>query len=133
MLTNNHVIEGADEIAVALPDGKTVAARVVGTDPETDLAVLKVQASGLTPIAIGDSDALQVGDVVLAVGNPFGVGQTVTQGMVSGTGRNRLGINTYENFVQTDAAINPGNSGGALVDVSGRPWSRCAPRNLGPA
>ena len=120
ILTNNHVIEGADRIAVALPAGNAVAAKVVGTDPESDLAVLKVKADGLAAITFGDSDALQVGDVVLAVGDPFGVGQTVTQGIVSATGRNRLGINTFENFIQTDAAINPGNSGGALVDIEGK-------------
>ena len=120
ILTNNHVIEGADQIAVALPAGNAVQARVVGTDPESDLAVLRVKAEGLVAIAFGDSDALQVGDVVLAVGDPFGVGQTVTQGIVSATGRNRLGINTFENFIQTDAAINPGNSGGALVDIEGK-------------
>ena len=120
ILTNNHVIEGADQIAVALPAGNAVPARVVGTDPESDLAVLRVKAEGLVAIAFGDSDALQVGDVVLAVGDPFGVGQTVTQGIVSATGRNRLGINTFENFIQTDAAINPGNSGGALVDIEGK-------------
>ena len=120
VLTNNHVVEGAGAIAVALGEGKPAPAKVVGTDPETDLAVLKIDARELTPIALGDSDALQVGDVVLAIGNPFGVGQTVTQGIVSGTGRNRVGINTFENFIQTDAAINPGNSGGALVDAAGR-------------
>ena len=100
--------------------GQPARARVVGTDPETDLAVLKIEAEGLQPIAVGDSDGAQVGDVVLAIGNPFGVGQTVTPGIVSGTGRNRVGINTFENFIQTDAAINPGNSGGALVDAAGR-------------
>ena len=120
VLTNNHVIEGAEQIAVALPNGKTVPARVVGADPESDLAVLRVDQGGLTPIEFGDSNALQVGDVVLAVGDPFGVGQTVTQGIVSATGRDRVGINTFENFIQTDAAINPGNSGGALVDIDGR-------------
>lgn len=120
VLTNNHVIEGAEQIAVALPNGKTVPARTVGADPESDLAVLRVNQTGLAPIEFGDSNALQVGDVVLAVGDPFGVGQTVTQGIVSATGRNRVGINTFENFIQTDAAINPGNSGGALVDIDGR-------------
>ena len=118
ILTNNHVVNGADQIAVALPTGNAVPARVVGTDPESDLAVLRVEAEGLAAIALGNSDALQVGDVVLAVGDPFGVG--VTQGIVSATGRNRLGINTFENFIQTDAAINPGNSGGALVDIEGK-------------
>jgi len=96
-----------------------LAARVVGTDPETDLAVLKIDAKNLSAITFGKSEELQVGDVVLAIGNPFGVGQTVTQGIVSATGRNRLGINTFENFIQTDAAINPGNSGGALIDTNG--------------
>ena len=120
VLTNNHVVEGAGTIAVALAEGKPAPARVIGTDPETDLAVLKIEARDLKPIALGDSDAVQIGDVVLAIGNPFGVGQTVTQGIVSGTGRNRVGINTFENFIQTDAAINPGNSGGALVDATGR-------------
>lgn len=120
VLTNNHVIEGAEQIAVALPNGKTVPARTVGTDPESDLAVLRVNQTGLAPVEFGDSNALQVGDVVLAVGDPFGIGQTVTQGIVSATGRNRVGINTFENFIQTDAAINPGNSGGALVDIEGR-------------
>ena len=119
ILTNNHVIAGADEIAVMLPDGKVAEARVVGADPETDLAVLKVASKDLQPITFADADTVQVGDIVLAVGDPFGVGQTVTQGIVSATGRNRLGINTFENFIQTDAAINPGNSGGALVDTAG--------------
>jgi len=120
ILTNNHVIEGGGTIAVAIGKGEPLPAKVIGTDPETDLAVLKVAASGLQPIALGDSETVQIGDVVLAIGNPFGVGQTVTQGIVSGTGRNRVGINTFENFIQTDAAINPGNSGGALVDAAGR-------------
>ncbi len=119
VLTNNHVIESADEIAVVLGDGRIAQAKVVGTDPETDLAVLRISADRLRPINFGDSEALQVGDMVLAIGNPFGVGQTVTQGIVSATGRQRLGINTFENFIQTDAAINPGNSGGALIDARG--------------
>lgn len=119
ILTNNHVVEGADEIAVMLPGGKVAEARVVGTDPETDLAVLRVEAKGLQAITFADPGTVQIGDIVLAVGDPFGVGQTVTQGIVSATGRNRLGINTFENFIQTDAAINPGNSGGALVDTAG--------------
>ena len=119
ILTNNHVIEGADDIEVALNDGRVVKATVMGTDPETDLAVLRVALDDLTAITLGDSDALQVGDPVLAVGNPFGVGKTVTSGIVSALGRSQLGINTFENFIQTDAAINPGNSGGALVDVNG--------------
>ena len=119
VLTNNHVIEGADEILVALKDGHVGKARVVGTDPETDLAVLQVELGELPAITIGDSTHLRVGDVVLAIGNPFGVGQTVTQGIVSATGRNQLGINTFEDFIQTDAAINPGNSGGALINAYG--------------
>jgi len=119
VLTNNHVVDGADEIAVAFRSGETAEARVVGVDPETDLAVLRVAATGLTAITLADPGSIEVGDPVLAIGNPFGVGQTVTKGIVSATGRNRLGINTFENFIQTDAAINPGNSGGALVDGSG--------------
>ncbi len=119
ILTNNHVIEGADEIQIALSDGRSAQAQVVGTDLETDVAVLKIEMGKLPSIVIGQSDALQVGDVVLAIGNPFGVGQTVTHGIVSATGRNHLGINTFENFIQTDAAINPGNSGGALVNTEG--------------
>ncbi|HEU0204847.1 MAG TPA: trypsin-like peptidase domain-containing protein [Burkholderiaceae bacterium] len=120
ILTNSHVVADADAIAVGLPNGQQARAKVIGTDPETDLAVVKIDAQGLAPIALGDSDALRIGDIVLAIGNPFGVGQTVTQGIVSATGRNRVGINTFENFIQTDAAINPGNSGGALVDASGK-------------
>jgi len=119
ILTNNHVIEGADEIRVSLHDGRSAAATVVGTDREADLAVLKVELDKLPTITLGDSDRLRVGDVVLAIGNPFGVGQTVTQGIVSATGRSELGINTFENFIQTDAAINPGNSGGALITARG--------------
>ena len=119
ILTNNHVVEGANEVAVTLPGGRTAKVRIVGTDPETDLAVLQADAKNLTPIVFGDSDRIQVGDIVLAIGDPFGVGQTVTMGIVSATGRTRLGINPIENFIQTDAAINPGNSGGALVDVNG--------------
>ncbi len=119
ILTNNHVVAGADEIAVSLRGGRAGPARLVGADPESDLAVLKTELKDLAPITFGDSDRIDVGDVVLAIGNPFGVGQTVTQGIVSATGRNRLGINTFENFIQTDAAVNPGNSGGALIDVRG--------------
>ena len=119
ILTNNHVVEGATEIEVALNDSRKVRAKVIGTDPETDLAILKITLDRLPVITLGNSDALQVGDQVLAIGNPFGVGQTVTSGIVSALGRNQLGINTFENFIQTDAAINPGNSGGALVDVNG--------------
>ncbi len=119
LLTNNHVIEGADEIEVQLLDGRRASAKVVGTDPETDVAVLKIELEKLPVITFGSTDTLQVGDVVLAIGNPFGVGQTVTSGIVSAIGRTQLGINTFENFIQTDAAINPGNSGGALVDATG--------------
>ena len=119
ILTNQHVVEAADEIQVALADGRTVPARVVGADPETDLAVLKIDADNLPAITFAQVDSLKVGDWVLAVGNPFGVGQTVTAGIVSALGRTHLGINTFENFIQTDAAINPGNSGGALVDAAG--------------
>jgi serine protease DegQ len=119
LLTNNHVITGADDIEVRLFDGRQVQAKLVGTDPETDVAVLKIALDKLPAIQLGNMDELQVGDVVLAIGNPFGVGQTVTSGIVSALGRNHLGINTFENFIQTDAAINPGNSGGALVDTTG--------------
>ena len=119
LLTNNHVVEGASEIEVALADSRKARAQVIGTDPETDLAILKVNLERLPTITLGNSDALQVGDQVLAIGNPFGVGQTVTSGIVSALGRNQLGINNFENFIQTDAAINPGNSGGALIDVHG--------------
>jgi serine protease DegQ len=120
VLTNNHVIEEADEIEVILNDGRKSAAQVIGTDPETDLAILKINLTDLPVITLGNSDALEIGDQVLAIGNPFGVGQTVTSGIVSALGRTQLGINTFENFIQTDAAINPGNSGGALVDVKGQ-------------
>jgi serine protease DegS len=119
ILTNNHVIDGADEILVALLDGRTARASLVGRDLESDLAVLKIPMNGLPTIVLGDSEGLRVGDVVLAIGNPFGVGQTVTQGIVSATGRHQLGISTFENFIQTDAAINPGNSGGALINPYG--------------
>ena len=119
ILTNNHVIQGADAIQVSLRDGRTATAKVIGTDPDTDLAVLKVDLTNLPTITMGDSDHVRVGDVVLAIGNPFGVGQTVTMGIISATGRDKLGLNTFENFLQTDAAINPGNSGGALVDSDG--------------
>ena len=119
ILTNNHVVESADEIEVVLQDSRRVRGKVIGTDPDTDLAILKITLERLPVITLGNSDALQVGDLVLAIGNPFGVGQTVTSGIVSALGRNQLGINTFENFIQTDAAINPGNSGGALVDVNG--------------
>ncbi|MBK9132401.1 MAG: trypsin-like peptidase domain-containing protein [Gammaproteobacteria bacterium] len=119
VLTNNHVVDGSDEILVGLNDGRSAPATVIGTDPESDIAVLKIALGNLSVITLGDSNALQVGDVVLAIGNPFGVGQTVTQGIVSATGRSQLGISTFENFIQTDAAINPGNSGGALIDPYG--------------
>jgi len=119
ILTNNHVVEGADEIEVVLNDSRSARAKVIGTDPETDLAILKIELDKLPVIVLGNSDGAQVGDQVLAIGNPFGVGQTVTSGIVSALGRNHLGINTFENFIQTDAAINPGNSGGALVDTNG--------------
>jgi serine protease DegQ len=119
VLTNNHVIETADEIEIALADGRKAAAKVVGTDPETDLAVVKINLQNLPAITLGHADQARVGDVVLAIGNPFGVGQTVTMGIISALGRNHLGINTFENFIQTDAAINPGNSGGALIDANG--------------
>jgi len=120
ILTANHVVDGADEIKVATTDGKEFTAKLVGSDPPTDIAVLKITAGDLGAIAIADSDKLEVGDVVIAIGNPFNVGQTVTMGIVSAVGRMSLDINEYENFIQTDAAINPGNSGGALVDAEGR-------------
>ncbi|AYC34225.1 PDZ domain-containing protein [Pseudomonas cavernae] len=119
LLTNNHVTAGADQIVVALKDGRETLARVIGSDPETDLAVLKIDLKDLPAITLGRSDSISIGDVALAIGNPFGVGQTVTMGIISATGRNQLGLNTYEDFIQTDAAINPGNSGGALVDARG--------------
>jgi len=119
ILTNHHVIEAADEIEVALNDGRQGRAKLVGTDPESDLAVLRVEAQDLPAITFGSSDNLRVGDIVLAIGNPLGIGQTVTYGIVSGLGRTGLGINVFENFIQTDAAINQGNSGGALVDARG--------------
>ena len=119
ILTNHHVIEAADEIEVALADGKKLRAKIIGADQETDLAVLQVNDAKLPAITFGETDRVKVGDVVLAIGNPFGVGQTVTMGIVSALGRSGLQINTYENFIQTDAAINPGNSGGALTDAAG--------------
>jgi serine protease DegQ len=119
VLTNNHVVEGADEIEVTLNDGRKAKAKIIGTDPDTDLALLKIDLDKLPVIVLGSAESMQVGDQVLAIGNPFGLGQTVSAGIVSALGRNQLGINTFENFIQTDAAINPGNSGGALVDVSG--------------
>ncbi|MBZ4200274.1 MAG: Do family serine endopeptidase [Methylotenera sp.] len=119
ILTNNHVVASADEIDIALSDGRKMPAKIVGTDPETDLALIKIDAHNLPAITFASSDTLNVGDVVLAIGNPFGVGQTVTQGIISALGRTHLGINTFENFIQTDASINPGNSGGALIDTEG--------------
>ena len=120
ILTNNHVVDGASEVTVALTDGREFTAKVVGRDAKTDIAVVKIKADDLPVVALADSDKVEVGDVVLAVGNPFGVGQTVTKGIVSATERGGVGIEDYENFIQTDAAINPGNSGGALVDIDGR-------------
>ena len=119
VLTNNHVVEGADEIEVVLTDGRKAPAKIVGLDPETDLAVIKINLDKLPVIVLGQSELARVGDVVLAIGNPFGVGQTVTMGIISALGRNNLHINSFENFIQTDAAINFGNSGGALVDTRG--------------
>lgn len=119
VLTNNHVVEDADDIEVTLTDGRKSKAQVIGTDPETDLAILKISLDKLPIMVLGNSESAEVGDQVLAIGNPFGVGQTVTSGIISALGRSELGINTFENFIQTDAAINPGNSGGALVDVNG--------------
>jgi len=119
ILTNHHVVEAADEIEVGLADGRKFLAKVVGSDPDTDLAVLRVSVDGLPAINFGSSEALRVGDVVLAIGNPFNLGHTVTAGIVSALGRSGLNMSTYENFIQTDAAINPGNSGGALVDSRG--------------
>jgi len=119
ILTNHHVIEAADEIEVALNDGRQAKAKLVGIDPESDLAVLKIELQNLPAVTFGRLEGVTVGDLVLAIGNPFGVGQTVTMGIVSGLGRTHLGINTFEDFIQTDAAINPGNSGGALVDSGG--------------
>jgi serine protease DegS len=119
VLTNNHVIAGADEILVSLRDGRTLKAEIVGTDPDTDLAILHIQLENPPFMVLGQSANLRVGDVVLAIGNPFGVGQTVTSGIVSAKGRSMLGISTFENFIQTDAAINPGNSGGALINALG--------------
>ena len=119
MLTNNHVIEGADDIRVRLSDGRESKAKLVGTDPESDVAVLKVDLNRLPVVSLGNIEQAQVGDSVLAIGNPFNVGQTVTSGIISALGRSGLGLSTFENFIQTDAAINPGNSGGALIDVNG--------------
>ncbi|CAA0096007.1 trypsin-like peptidase domain-containing protein [Zhongshania aliphaticivorans] len=120
LLTNYHVIKGADEILVLLHDGRQALASVIGSDADTDLAVLKIDLDNLTSITIGDPGKIHVGNIVLAIGNPYGFGQTVTQGIVSATGRYGLGLSQFENFIQTDAAINPGNSGGALIDTKGR-------------
>ncbi|MDL1863912.1 Do family serine endopeptidase [Betaproteobacteria bacterium PRO5] len=119
ILTNHHVVEAASEIQVALMDGRNAEARIIGSDPESDLAVLKIDLSELPSITFGESEKARVGDIVLAIGNPFGVGQTMTMGIIGALGRSQVGINTFENFIQTDAAINPGNSGGALTDTSG--------------
>lgn len=119
ILTNYHVVANTKQIKVTLLDGRSVTAKRVGSDPETDLALLKIELKNLPSITLSDSDLLEVGDIVLAIGNPYGVGQTVTQGIISATGRDRVGLNTYENFIQTDAAINPGNSGGALINTHG--------------
>jgi serine protease DegS len=120
ILTNNHVVTGAEQIEVLMANGVQLEATVIGADPETDLSLLKVEAENLPTMVIGSSTKLRVGDIVLAIGNPFGVGQTVTQGIISATGRNQLGLNTFEDFIQTDAAINPGSSGGALIDTAGQ-------------
>jgi serine protease DegS len=119
IITNHHVVDGADEIKVVLANGRTLHAEVAGSDPDTDVALLRTEEKDLPAITLGVAENIKVGDVVLAIGNPFGVGQTVTMGIVSATGRSQLGINTFENFIQTDAAINPGNSGGALVNAAG--------------
>ncbi|TWI55407.1 serine protease DegS [Pseudomonas duriflava] len=119
LLTNNHVTANADTIVVALQDGRQTVARLIGSDPDTDLAVLKIDLANLPAISLGHSEKIRIGDITLAIGNPFGVGQTVTMGIISATGRNQLGLNTYEDFIQTDAAINLGNSGGALIDANG--------------
>jgi len=119
ILTNHHVIQNAQSITVALNDERRLAANLIGSDPSTDLAVLKIQLNDLPSIQIGQSETVQIGDQILAIGNPFGIGQTVTSGIISAKGRNSIGLNTYENFLQTDAAINPGNSGGALVNIQG--------------
>ena len=120
IVTNNHVVSDSQKIVVFTHDGKKYKAKLIGSDPKTDLAVIKIEANNLTPITFTDSSEIEVGDITLAIGNPFGIGETVTQGIISGLNRNKVGINAYENFIQTDAAINPGNSGGALVDLKGR-------------
>ena len=120
IITNQHLIEGADEILVSLSDGRSGQAVLIGKDKETDIAILRIPINGLSPIKVSNNQPVRVGDVVLAIGNPLNVGQTVTMGIISATGRNRIGLNTFENFIQTDAAINPGNSGGALVNARGQ-------------
>jgi len=120
IVTNNHVVSDSKEIVVFTHDGKKYKAKLIGTDPKTDLAVIKIDAKNLKPITFTDSSEIEVGDITLAIGNPFGLGETVTEGIISGLNRDKIGINDYENFIQTDAAINPGNSGGALVDLKGR-------------
>ena len=119
IITNNHVVEGADELTVSLPDKRTFKANIIGADPKTDVAVIKIDLSNLPALPWGDATQLQVGEMVLAVGNPFGLSQTVTMGIISAVGRANMGIVDYEDFIQTDAAINPGNSGGALVNLKG--------------
>lgn len=119
IVTNHHVVAGAKNIEVTLNDGRKFEAQILGLDPDTDLAVITINLDNSSPLAIADSNDIHVGDIVLAIGNPFGIGQTVTQGIISATGRDRVGLNTYENFIQTDAAINPGNSGGALINTKG--------------
>ena len=119
IVTNNHVVQGAQRIEVMLHDGRRLDAKIIGLDPDTDLAVITTQLRQLPAVTIADSNKTHVGDIVLAIGNPFGIGQTVTQGIISATGRDRVGLNTYENFIQTDAAINKGNSGGALINTRG--------------
>jgi len=119
IVTNHHVVAGAQSIEVTLNDGRKFAAQILGLDPDTDLAVITIQLNNLPALSIANSNDIHVGDIVLAIGNPFGIGQTVTQGIISATGRDRVGLNTYENFIQTDAAINPGNSGGALINTRG--------------
>src|ERR1700739_2954200 len=119
ILTNNHVVDGATDVKVTLSDKREFDAKVIGTDPKTDIAVLKIDASNLKPVTIGDSSKVEVGDTAMAIGDPFGVGQTVTRGIISATGRGNLGIEDYEDFIQTDAPINPGNSGGALINDRG--------------
>lgn len=119
IVTNHHVVAGADKIEVTLDTGEMLDAQILGLDPDTDLAVITTGLKSLPPLPIADSNQIHVGDIVLAIGNPFGIGQTVTQGIISATGRDRVGLNTYENFIQTDAAINPGNSGGALINSKG--------------